>query len=261
MEVVLGVINQCCFCERVAPNMHNNNVLEAWQVFIAGAWKLVDLFGGSFLSRCCSFTFEPERISVLPEQGFNDQNLKVWYCLSEYNEYHGCLDCLFFFNSWIWRVLFCESVLCLGLFRGWCEGWWSLHRARSLDLPHHHDHYSSSYKQKDSGQRDIECPFLCSPKITCQPRHGWLTRTSFHFCLWMWCLGRCAFIHHCRRGWVTFFTYTFRPLPPCTFRPLPPCSLGWVHHLRPVNMMVFHFCLAMKPHHHTSECTENKHIY
>lgn len=51
-----------------------------------------------------------------------------------------------------------ESVLCLGLFTaGRCEVWWSLFRARPLDLPHHQDqiHFSSSYKHRETPGREI----------------------------------------------------------------------------------------------------------
>lgn len=44
-------------------------------------------------------------------------------------------------------------------------------------------YFSSSYLHKVSVQSHIEWPFLCSPKITCQARHGWLEWTLFQFFL------------------------------------------------------------------------------
>lgn len=48
------------------------------------------------------------------------------------------------------------------------------------------------FTHTDSGLRHIECPFLGSPKITCQPRHCCLPRTLFEFPLWMWLVHVCV---------------------------------------------------------------------
>ncbi len=51
------------------------------------------------------------------------------------------------------------------------------------------------YTHKDSRQRHIECPFLCSPKITCQACRGWLMWALFQRCLWMWCVCACVYVY------------------------------------------------------------------